>query len=49
MFMAGAGTEIAQDSGAQGYVLKSQPFDILTRAIEKVCMSENVFITPGNN
>jgi len=41
--------EIAQDSGARGYVLKSQPFDVLTRAIEKVCTSENVFISPGNN
>ena len=41
--------EVAQDSGARGYVLKSEPFDVLTKAIEKVCTSENVFISPGNN
>ncbi len=41
--------EIAQNSGAQGYVLKSEPFDVLTKAIEKVCTSENVFISPRNN
>ena len=26
--------KIAEESGAQGYVLKSEPFDVLTRAIE---------------
>jgi DNA-binding NarL/FixJ family response regulator len=41
--------EIAQNSGAQGYVLKSEPFDVLTKAIEKVCTSENVFISPRRN
>jgi DNA-binding NarL/FixJ family response regulator len=41
--------EIAQNSGAQGYVLKSEPFDVLTKAIEKVCTSDNVFISPRNN
>ncbi len=41
--------EIAQNSGAQGYVLKSEPFDVLTKAIEKVCTSDNVFISPRHN
>ena len=41
--------EIAQDSGARGYVLKSEPFDVLTKAIEQVCTSENVFVSPRSN
>src|ERR1700692_2804346 len=41
--------EIAQDSGARGYVLKSEPFDVLTKAIEQVCASENVFVSPRSN
>jgi DNA-binding NarL/FixJ family response regulator len=28
--------QIAQDSGAQGYVLKSESFDVLSRAIENI-------------
>ena len=39
----------ALEAGARGYVLKSEPFDVLTKAIEKVCTSENVFISPRNN
>jgi two-component system response regulator NreC len=35
--------KIAQESGAQGYVLKSEPFDVLTRAIETVGSSDIFF------
>ena len=41
--------EIAQSSGARGYVLKSEPFDVLTKAIEKVCTSEGEFVSPRGN
>ena len=41
--------EIAQSSGARGYVLKSEPFDVLTTAIEKVCTSEGEFVSPRGN
>jgi DNA-binding NarL/FixJ family response regulator len=41
--------EIAQNSGARGYILKSEPFDVLTKAIEKVCTSEDVFVSPRHN
>ncbi len=34
---------IAQDSGAQGYVLKSEPLDVLTRAIENAERSDRFF------
>ena len=37
---------LAQDSGAQGYVLKSEPFDVLTRAIETVGGSDRFFVSP---
>jgi len=33
-------SRIARDSGAQGYFLKSEPFDVLTRAIETIGDSE---------
>jgi DNA-binding NarL/FixJ family response regulator len=35
--------QIAQDSGAQGYVLKSESFDVLSRAIENIDASEAFF------
>jgi|ERR1700722_2118292 two-component system response regulator NreC len=35
--------QIAQDSGAQGYVLKSESFDVLSRAIENIHASEAFF------
>jgi DNA-binding NarL/FixJ family response regulator len=35
--------KIAEESGAQGYVLKSEPFDVLTRAIECVGSSDTFF------
>jgi DNA-binding NarL/FixJ family response regulator len=35
---------IAEDSGARGYVLKSEPFDVLTRAIEAMGLSDRFFI-----
>ena len=35
--------KIAEESGAQGYVLKSEPFDVLTRAIETVGSSDSFF------
>lgn len=38
--------QIAQDSGAQGYVLKSEPFDVLTRAIEAMSDSDKFFVAP---
>ena len=38
--------QIAQDSGAQGYVLKSDPFDVLTDAIETVGNSQGFFVSP---
>jgi DNA-binding NarL/FixJ family response regulator len=36
-------SRIARDSGAQGYFLKSEPFDVLTRAIETMGDSEKFF------
>jgi len=36
-------SRIARDSGAQGYFLKSEPFDVLTRAIETIGDSEKFF------
>jgi DNA-binding NarL/FixJ family response regulator len=41
--------EIAQTSGARGYVLKTEPFDVLTNAIEQVCSSESGFVSPRHN
>jgi DNA-binding NarL/FixJ family response regulator len=41
--------EIARNSGAQGYVLKSEPFDVLKHAIEQVCTSESGFVSPRHN
>ena len=41
--------EIARNSGAGGYVLKSVPFDVLTKAIETLCASEEFFISPGKD
>jgi DNA-binding NarL/FixJ family response regulator len=38
--------EIAQDSGAQGYVLKSESFDVLEKAIETLTNSEGFFVSP---
>jgi DNA-binding NarL/FixJ family response regulator len=35
--------KIAQEWGAQGYVLKSDPFDVLTQAIETVGNSNRFF------
>ena len=40
--------QIAQDSGAQGFVLKSEPFEVLTRAIESMCCSDRFFVSPQN-
>jgi DNA-binding NarL/FixJ family response regulator len=37
--------EIAQNSGAQGYLLKSEPFDVLTRAIETMSNSYSFFVS----
>ena len=37
--------QIARNSGAQGYVLKSEPFDVLTRAIESLCDSDHFFLS----
>jgi DNA-binding NarL/FixJ family response regulator len=36
--------KIAQDSGANGYVVKSESFDTLTRAIEFVGESNRFFV-----
>lgn len=38
--------EIAKDSGARGYVLKSEPLDVLTRAIETLGEPEGFFVSP---
>jgi DNA-binding NarL/FixJ family response regulator len=38
--------QIAHDSGAQGYLLKSEPFEVLTKAIETVGTSEEFFVSP---
>jgi two-component system nitrate/nitrite response regulator NarL len=37
--------QIAQDSGAQGCVLKSETFDVLTKAIETVSASKRFFLS----
>ncbi|MGA7793579.1 MAG: response regulator transcription factor [Candidatus Acidiferrales bacterium] len=37
--------QIAQNSGAQGYVLKSESLDVLTRAIETVGESDQFFVS----
>ena len=37
--------EIAQNSGARGYLLKSEPFDVLTRAIESMSNSDSFFVS----
>jgi len=39
---------MAQDSGAQGFVLKSEPFDVLTKAIETLGNSEGFFVSPSH-
>jgi DNA-binding NarL/FixJ family response regulator len=36
---------IAQESGARGYVLKSEPFDVLSRAIEAMGNSDGIFVS----
>jgi two-component system invasion response regulator UvrY len=38
--------KIARDSGAQGYVLKSDPFDVLSQAIKTVGGSDRFFVSP---
>lgn len=38
--------QIAQNSGAQGYVLKSESLEVLTRAIETVGESDQFFVSP---
>lgn len=40
--------KIAQDSGAQGFVLKTEPFDVLAKAIETVGNSEGFFVSPSH-
>jgi DNA-binding NarL/FixJ family response regulator len=40
--------QVAQDSGAQGFVLKTEPFDVLMKAIETVGNSEGFFISPSH-
>lgn len=40
--------EIAQEWGAQGYVLKTQPLEVLTRAIETVGYSDRFFVSSQN-
>ena len=39
-------SKIAQDFGAQGYLLKSESFDVLSKAIETVGTSEEFFESP---
>jgi DNA-binding NarL/FixJ family response regulator len=41
-------SKIAQDSGANGYVLKSEAMDVLTQAIESVETSDRFFVSTGN-
>jgi DNA-binding NarL/FixJ family response regulator len=41
-------SKIAQDSGANGYVLKSESLDVLTRAIESVKTSDRFFVSAGH-
>ena len=41
-------SRIAQDSGAQGFILKSEPFDVLVKAIETVGKSEGFFVSPSH-
>ena len=38
--------QIAANSGAQGYVLKSEPLEVLTRAIETLGDSDQFFVSP---
>ncbi len=38
--------QIAQNSGACGYVLKSEPLAVLTQAIENVGHSDQFFVSP---
>jgi|SRR5579872_392623 len=40
-------SKIAQDSGANGYVLKSEALDVLTQAIESVERSDRFFVSAG--
>jgi DNA-binding NarL/FixJ family response regulator len=37
--------KLAQDSGAQGYVVKTEPLEVLTRAIEAVGDSDKFFVS----
>ena len=37
--------KIAQDAGAQGYVLKTQPLEVLARAIETLGYSDTFFVS----
>jgi DNA-binding NarL/FixJ family response regulator len=39
---------IAQESGAQGYVLKSESFDVLNRAIETMGSSDGFFVSSNH-
>jgi DNA-binding NarL/FixJ family response regulator len=39
---------IAQESGAQGYVLKSESFDVLNRAIETMGSSDRFFVSSNH-
>jgi two-component system, NarL family, nitrate/nitrite response regulator NarL len=41
--------KIAQDSGAQGYVLKSEPFEVLSKAIETLSSSTEFFVSPRHD
>ena len=38
-------SQIVQDSGARGYVLKSEPFEVLTKAIESLGTSKKMFLS----
>jgi DNA-binding NarL/FixJ family response regulator len=40
--------EIARDSGAQGCLLKSEPFEVLTEAIESLDKPEGYFVSHGH-
>jgi DNA-binding NarL/FixJ family response regulator len=40
--------KMAQESGAQGYVLKSETFEVITQAIETVGNSDEFFESPSH-
>ena len=39
-------SDVAKDSGARGYVLKTEPLEVLTEAIETLGDSEDFFVSP---